>query len=494
MSIPCAVLMCHAPIVLPEIAGKEAARCQLTTHAMHEAARALLAHEPDVIVLVSPHAPRTRSRWGISHEENLAGSFARFGHSELALSFRGAPRAARALASAAEAERLSTHALPAQALDHGALVPLYFLREASRYLAARQEASPDRFTPPILLVALPYPGVSTEHEVSFGAAVRAAALALGERWAVLASGDMSHRLTPDAPGGYEPRARDFDRSFVELVRRGDLRSAIGLPPELVECAGEDCVQSTAVAAGAVRFAADGAHTFGYEGPFGVGYCEALIYSENGTTGDGARLLDRAETAARHAPPAPQAAHGSRSQAEPEAPPYRLVELALAAIERSLGDERRLVSEPLAPPWDTPRAVFVTLRSPAGELRGCIGRTAPLFPTLAEEVVDCAIGAATRDPRMRSVELSELSTLELEVSVLAPAEPIAGPEQLDPARYGVIAEQETKRGRRRAVLLPAIAGIDTVADQLRVVLHKAGIEPSSTYQLERFTVDKVVRKT
>ena len=115
MSIPCAVLMCHAPIVLPEIAGKEAARCQLTTHAMHQAARALLAHELDVIVLVSPHAPRNRSRWGISHEDNLAGSFARFGHSELALSFRGAPRAARALAIAAEAERLSTHALPARA-------------------------------------------------------------------------------------------------------------------------------------------------------------------------------------------------------------------------------------------------------------------------------------------------------------------------------------------------------------------------------------------
>lgn len=460
MSIPCAVLMCHAPIVLPQIAGEDASRCQVTTQAMHQAARALLAHEPDVIVLVSPHAPRARARWGISHEESLAGSFARFGHGELALRFRGAPQAARALALAAEREGLTTQALAAEALDHGALVPLYFLREASQFLRARDRADDTRYAPRVLLVALPYPGTSTHQEVSFGAAVRSAASASGERWAVLASGDMSHRLTPEAPGGYDPRAREFDRTFVDLVQRGELRAAITLPPDLVECAGQDCVQSTAVAAGAVRFATDGAHTFGYEGPFGVGYCEALIYSDQADAG----------------------------------PPYRLVEIALAAIERSLRGERRLVGEPLLPPWDKPRAVFVTLRSPEGELRGCIGRTSPLFPTLAEEVIDCAIGAATRDPRMRSVEPSELPTLALEVSVLAPAEPIAGPDALDPARYGVIARQTSAGGERRAVLLPGIAGIDTVTDQLRVVLHKAGIDPGLPYQLERFTVDKVIRKT
>lgn len=460
MSIPCAVLMCHAPIVLPQIAGEDAPLCQVTTEAMHHAARALLAHEPDVIVLVSPHTPRARTRWGISHEETLEGSFVRFGHGELSLCFQGAQRAARALATAAEREGLATQAVPAQPLDHGALVPLYFLREASQFLRARDGADETRYAPRILLVALPYPGTSTRHEVSFGAAVRAAASACEERWAVLASGDMSHRLTPDAPGGYDPRAREFDRTFVDLVQRGDLRGAIDLPPELVECAGQDCVQSTAVAAGAVRFATDGAHTFGYEGPFGVGYCEALIYS------------DRAD----------------------DGPPYRLVEIALAAIERSLRDERRLASEPLAAPWDKPRAVFVTLRSPEGELRGCIGRTSPLFPTLVDEVIDCAIGAATRDPRMRSVQTSELPTLAVEVSVLAPAEPIGGPEALDPARFGVIVQQTRGARERRGVLLPGIAGIDTVTDQLRVVLHKAGIDPSLPYRLERFTVDKVIRKT
>lgn len=470
MTIASAVLMCHAPIVLPQIAGDEAARCQATTAAMHQAARALLLHEPDVVVLVSPHAPRERTRWGISHERTLSGSFARFGHRELALSFSGAPDAARALVSAAQDHDLPTRALPAYDLDHGSLVPMWFLHCAQRALCREQDAAPTRFSPRILLVALPYPSIDAQHEVRFGEAVASAASACGERWAVLASGDMSHRLSIDAPGGFDARAAEFDERFVAHLQRGDLRGAIELPAELIERAGQDVVQSTAVAAGAVAFSPLGAHTLGYEGPFGVGYCEAVLYDE-------ARAHATLET--MPAPPAPPAA---------------LVELALAAIAQKLRDERRIRPASLAAPWDQPRAVFVTLRSPDGTLRGCVGRTKPLFPSLAEEVVDCAIGAALRDPRMPHVTADELPTLQVEVSVLAAPEPIASPSQLDPARYGVIVEQEMTHETRRGLLLPAIDGIDTVADQLRVVAHKAGLDPSLPYRMERFTVDKVARKT
>jgi hypothetical protein len=55
-----AALMCHAPIVLPEIAGNRSAEIAKTTAAMEEAATHLLARQPDVIVILSPHAPRSR--------------------------------------------------------------------------------------------------------------------------------------------------------------------------------------------------------------------------------------------------------------------------------------------------------------------------------------------------------------------------------------------------------------------------------------------------
>jgi AmmeMemoRadiSam system protein A len=221
------------------------------------------------------------------------------------------------------------------------------------------------------------------------------------------------------------------------------------------------VQSTAVAAGAVEFATDGTDTFSYEGPFGVGYCEALLYS-----------MPTPSTTSSRTP-----VHSG--------PPRALVRLAYEAIDRHL--RREPLSLPkLAPPWDVARAVFVTLRRRDGTLRGCVGRTEPLTESLAAEVADCAVAAATRDPRMQSVALEELPFLELEVSVLSPPEPVASEAELDPAQFGVV----VRAGARRGVLLPAIEGIDRVSDQLTVALNKAGIEPGEPYVLSRFEVERV----
>ena len=127
MSIGCAVLMCHAPIVLPEIAGARASACQATTQAMIEVARTLCMHEPALVVLVSPHAPRRREGFGLSHAATLEGSFARFGHPQLALRSQGAPEAARAVANAAEALGIACHRLGEREREHGTRVPLHCL-------------------------------------------------------------------------------------------------------------------------------------------------------------------------------------------------------------------------------------------------------------------------------------------------------------------------------------------------------------------------------
>jgi AmmeMemoRadiSam system protein A len=442
MSISCAVLMCHAPIVVPSIGGLRESNCASTTRAMREAARALVAHEPQLIVLVSPHAPRHERSFGLIGGRELHGSFARFGCPEVDLRFHGSSVAVDAITQAARGYGLSTRDVPGDALDHGTLVPLFFVHEAG-------------YRGPVVVVAPPFPGLQTE--VLFGEVLREAARSLNERWAVLASGDMSHRLTLDAPLGFDPRAMYFDETFVEYVRAGDLRGAIGIDPGLADTAAEDVIQSTAVAAGAIAFRARGRKVFSYESPFGVGYLEAMLYS------------DRAEI--RH-----------------RAPPTELIDIARRAIECELRGENYLPPH-LDAPWHDPRAVFVTLRDARGELRGCIGRTEPIHASLIDEVVDCATAAATRDYRMQPVELEELAGLTIDVSVLDDPEPVEDRNELDPKRYGIV----VTRGLRRGVMLPEMDGIDTPADQLRVALQKGGISPTEPYRVERFSVSKVAAR-
>lgn len=145
---------------------------------------------------------------------------------------------------------------------------------------------------------------------------------------------------------------------------------------------------------------------------------------------------------------------------------------------------------LAPPDPVPEGMlkaagaFVSLKK-EGELRGCIGTIEPVHKNLADEIISNAIAAAVRDPRFPPVSPDELTALDISVDVLSPPEPIAGPEVLDPKRYGVI----VSAGRRRGLLLPDIGGVNTAGEQIAICRRKGGIRPDEEVTLQRFTVER-----
>lgn len=148
-------------------------------------------------------------------------------------------------------------------------------------------------------------------------------------------------------------------------------------------------------------------------------------------------------------------------------------------------EHRRIDVPSGLPADmTSRraACFVSLHS-NGQLRGCIGTLAPTQPSLAHEVIENAISACSRDPRFAPVRPDELDGIECSVDVLGEPTSVAGLDELDPKRYGVI----VSRGMRRGVLLPDLEGVDTVEEQVAIAKMKAGIGAQEDCDLERFEV-------
>ena len=134
-----------------------------------------------------------------------------------------------------------------------------------------------------------------------------------------------------------------------------------------------------------------------------------------------------------------------------------------------------------------RGVFVTLWEGQRKLRGCMGRTEGITPSLTQEVAECAILAATRDPRFQPLtQATQLQELSIELSLLMPLEPIVNESALDPQRYGVV----VSAGKRRGLLLPNVDGIDTVREQLHVACQKGKIDPDEPYALSRFEVLKI----
>jgi AmmeMemoRadiSam system protein A len=100
-------------------------------------------------------------------------------------------------------------------------------------------------------------------------------------------------------------------------------------------------------------------------------------------------------------------------------------------------------------WDSGGA-FVTLHSGC-QLRGCIGTLEGREP-LARAVAVNGRTAAVGDPRFPPVTPDELSNITLEVSVLTPLRPVAGPAEIVIGRHGILLQ---KLGRQ-AVFLPQVA--------------------------------------
>jgi AmmeMemoRadiSam system protein A len=103
----------------------------------------------------------------------------------------------------------------------------------------------------------------------------------------------------------------------------------------------------------------------------------------------------------------------------------------------------------------PGASFVTLKR-NGELRGCCGRLEPIRP-LAQDVWYNAWASAYDDPRFPPVGASELSDLDVEVSLLSALERVLAETQeqllgsLEPGRHGIV----IALGPRRATFLPQV---------------------------------------
>ncbi len=94
--------------------------------------------------------------------------------------------------------------------------------------------------------------------------------------------------------------------------------------------------------------------------------------------------------------------------------------------------------------------FVTLYK-NGELRGCIGHIEsdkPLYKTIQS----LTISSATKDYRFKSVKQDELSSIEIEISVLTPMKKISSINQIEIGRHGIY----IKKGFQTGTFLPQVA--------------------------------------
>ena len=433
----------HPPIMVPEVGRESTAEVADSIDAMAELTRRLIESGAESVVLISPHAPLAPDSFVAYEGPEVYGDFANFRAPTTSFTAIVDEELLTSIKEVAGSDNYYVSTLLEQDLDHGTAVPLYFL------LKNGWQGK---------VVTLGYSFLSNEDHLRFGSCIKKAVDRVGRRTAFIASGDLSHRLKPQAPAGFNPEAHFFDEQVVEALRANAPYQIVEIDHSLRRAAGECGYRSMLVAIGASSDLPPSCEVLSYEAPFGVGYLVAqLTYQPVKSNHDAPRDV--------------------------RDPPL----LAREAVETFIRNGELLDPRQSAHGILGARApCFVSLKTLQGELRGCIGTIEPAKETLAQEIVANAISAATNDPRFEPVTEAELSDLRYSVDVLFPSEPTVMAD-LDPNVYGVIVEDES--GARRGLLLPAIPGVDSAEHQVDIAARKAGITRGEPVKLFRFKVER-----
>lgn len=457
MGITSAIMVPHPPLIIPEIGRGKENGIEKTIHAYDEAARQLAEHKPETIALISPHQILYSDYFHISPGNGAKGDFGRFMAEQVKMEVSYDTEFVKELCALADERDIPAGTMGERdkSLDHGTMVPLYFI---------------NKYWKDYRLVRIGLSGMPLAMHYELGQCIKMVADKLGRNVAVIASGDLSHKLTEDGPYGYSKDGPEYDRRIMDVMERASFNELFDFSEYFLESAAECGHRSFVIMAGTLDERAVEARRLSYEGPFGVGYGVCTYEPEGKDSGRSFKKQFENILQERLA--------GQRKNED------AYVGLARKTIEEyiTMGKTPDIPEELPEEMHKKQAGVFVSIKKD-GRLKGCIGTIEAVQSSIAKEIVANAISAATRDPRFSPIKQAELPWLTISVDVLGDTEKISSTDELDVKRYGVI----VTRGRRRGLLLPNLEGVDTVEEQLAIAKQKAGIAEDEPVEMERFEV-------
>lgn len=459
MGIKAAYMVPHPPLIVPAVGRGGEKDITETTKAYERVAEHIANIAPDTIIITSPHSVMYADYFHISPGTGSAGDFARFGAPQVSFDVDYDTEFVARLEKLLKQNKFpaGTQGERERELDHGTMVPLYFIRK--HYKEGK-------------IIRIGLSGLPLADHYKFGAFIKQVAEELGRNAVFVASGDLSHKLQDYGPYGFDPAGPVYDKRIMEAASKADFGAMLEFDEDFLDKAAECGHRSFVIMAGALDGVDVKSEVLSHQDVTGVGY--GITIFEPGGKNESRCFLK---------------ALADRIKAT-ESTPY--VKLARATIEQFIKTGRKLkfpadlpagLAEALPEEATKERAgAFVSVHK-NGMLRGCIGTIGPVQDSIAEEIISNAISAVSRDPRFERVREDELELLEINVDILGKPENIDGPDQLDVKRYGVI----VSCGARKGLLLPDLEGVDTVEEQIDIARRKGGISPNDDYRLQRFEV-------
>ena len=449
----------HPPLIVPDIGKGAEEQIIETTNAYKQVAKEIATLKPETIIITSPHTVLYGDYFHISPNDNAYGDFSNFNASNVKFNEEYDTELVNEIEKLANQYNfpMGTSHERDKALDHGVMVPLYFIRQE---------------LPKCKIIRVGLSGLPLVDNYRAGEIIQEAVNNLNKRVVFVASGDLSHKLQTYGPYGFIDEGPIYDEQIMKTLSAGAFNELLEYKESFLDKAAECGHRSFTIMAGALDGIEVESKQLSHQDITGVGYGICTFYPQGENTNRKFRKLYLEKERKR----LENKANNSNDY----------IKLAYKTINKYIKDKEVLkvpndINKELL---DNQKGVFVTLNK-FDQLRGCIGTFLPTRDNIAEEIISNSISSATSDYRFNKVTEDELPYLDISVYLLNEPEQIDDQNELDPKKYGVIVSSGYKRG----LLLPDLDGIDTIEEQLRIAKNKGNITDSDEIQLERFTVTK-----
>lgn len=448
----------HPIFAIPEIGKEKESEFPATISSFNLIAKKIANLQPDTIIWISQHAESYADFFQVADGDVGLGSFKEYGTDEISFRMLYDKELAREISRECKALHFpgGIENSDEDSLDHGTMVPLYFVnREYRDFLSVRVGVS----------------GKSLAEHYRFGQIIKSSVEKLNRKAVVIASGDLSHCQSRTSNIGYRPEGAIYDEQIMRILSKANFGELLSFNRFLLTEAVQCCHAPLTIMAGTLDREDVECLRLSHEVPFGTGYgfCCFAPKGENPSRAFLNLYQERERLIAKE-----KLEHADI-----------YVRLARQAIETFIATKRKMTlsQSVLAQLKQKKSGVFVTIYR-EGELRGCIGTIKAKKKNIGEEIIANAVAAACKDDRFEPLTKEELDNLVIQVDIVTELIPILSINDLDARKFGVMVEWQD----RHAVILPNLPGIDTPEKQIEVCKRKAGIPLYEDVDLYRFSTE------
>lgn len=251
----------HSPLLIPAIGKENLNKLSATVQAMQALEKSLVEARPETIVVISPHGPVLPDAFSININSTYSCTMEEFGDFGTKLDCRSDFMLIDHLQRRLRAAKIPFVLTSEEKLDYGVVVPL-------SYLTPR--------LPKFTIIPITNSALSMAEHHKFGIELKEELANSNKRIAVLASADLAHTLTKEAPGGYSPHGKTFDEKIIELIKSRANEEFTQIPDDISAGAKSCGLAPIVILAGIIGHIMYEPQILSYEAPFGIGHVVANL--------------------------------------------------------------------------------------------------------------------------------------------------------------------------------------------------------------------------